>query len=554
MILILEGIFVGINSKILSNLYKQRVKQILKEDTLLVKLIAERNPRVKYQELFSNNELRFTIVDLEGKIIFDSKKTEEEEKRMDNHLQRLEIQEAIKNNESFTVRSSDTLHKMMAYYAILVRDINGEEYVLRTSNDYSKEVLQIREFLLIQILFFIILNYVIHFFYKNYIKRDFYNKIEKMRCFLKSGEMEKVNYSKDEYWLFQFWDILKEWQEKNLNNISRLEKERRVLSEVLHSVDLFIGLLNVNGSFIVKNTSLKYIIDPYEDDYLGAVKHIEIIKHIKDGMSSKKDIREELYIQNLKKYFLLTMKYLEFSNRYIITIKDITSTREMVEVQRNFINNVSHELKTPLTNIKGYLIALEDCPDSMKTKFLKTIKSNVERLENIVLDFLNISKIENSNLVNISQIGVEKLKKELLDILDKKIEEKGAEVEFNFALTDNRDYLKIDFEKISMILKNLIENGIIYNMNKNPRVMVDVLEKGDRYLIQVKDNGMGIPIYEQDKIFERFYRIDQARTSNLGGTGLGLSIVKTLVDKCGGDLTIDSQEHIGTTFSFYILK
>ncbi|WP_349763162.1 ATP-binding protein [Fusobacterium sp. SYSU M8D902] len=554
MILILEGIFVGINSKILSNLYKQRVKQILKEDTLLVKLIAERNPRVKYQELFSNNELRFTIVDLEGKIIFDSKKTEEEEKRMDNHLQRLEIQEAIKNSESFTVRSSDTLHKMMAYYAILVRDINGEEYVLRTSNDYSKEVLQIREFLLIQILFFIILNYVIHFFYKNYIKRDFYNKIEKMRCFLKSGEMEKVNYSKDEYWLFQFWDILKEWQEKNLNNISRLEKERRVLSEVLHSVDLFIGLLNVNGSFIVKNTSLKYIIDPYEDDYLGAVKHIEIIKHIKDGMSSKKDIREELYIQNLKKYFLLTMKYLEFSNRYIITIKDITSTREMVEVQRSFINNVSHELKTPLTNIKGYLIALEDCPDSMKTKFLKTIKSNVERLENIVLDFFNISKIENSNLVNISQIGVEKLKKELLDILDKKIEEKGAEVEFNFVLTDNRDYLKIDFEKISMILKNLIENGIIYNMNKNPRVMVDVLEKGDRYLIQVKDNGMGIPIYEQDKIFERFYRIDQARTSNLGGTGLGLSIVKTLVDKCGGDLTIDSQEHIGTTFSFYILK
>lgn len=554
MILILEGIFVGINSKILSNLYKQRVKQLLKEDTLLVKLIAERNPRVKYQELFSNNELRFTIVDLEGKIIFDSKKTEEEEKRMDNHLQRLEIQEAIKNSESFTVRSSDTLHKMMAYYAILVRDINGEEYVLRTSNDYSKEVLQIREFLLIQILFFIILNYVIHFFYKNYIKRDFYNKIEKMRCFLKSGEMEKVNYSKDEYWLFQFWDILKEWQEKNLNNISRLEKERRVLSEVLHSVDLFIGLLNVNGSFIVKNTSLKYIIDPYEDDYLGAVKHIEIIKHIKDGMSSKKDIREELYIQNLKKYFLLTMKYLEFSNRYIITIKDITSTREMVEVQRSFINNVSHELKTPLTNIKGYLIALEDCPDSIKTKFLKTIKSNVERLENIVLDFLNISKIENSNLVNISQIGIEKLKKELLDILDKKIEEKGAEVEFNFILTDNRDYLKIDFEKISMILKNLIENGIIYNMNKNPRVMVDVLEKGDRYLIQVKDNGMGIPIYEQDKIFERFYRIDQARTSNLGGTGLGLSIVKTLVDKCGGDLTIDSQEHIGTTFSFYILK
>ncbi len=192
---------------------------------------------------------------------------------------------------------------------------------------------------------------------------------------------------------------------------------------------------------------------------------------------------------------------------------------------------------------------------NIKEKEISMAKSKGIDVREVVLGFDGITIVANlSNLVNISQIGVEKLKKELLDILDKKIEEKGAEVEFNFVLTDNRDYLKIDFEKISMILKNLIENGIIYNMNKNPRVMVDVLEKGDRYLIQVKDNGMGIPIYEQDKIFERFYRIDQARTSNLGGTGLGLSIVKTLVDKCGGDLIIDSQEHIGTTFSFYILK
>ena len=82
------------------------------------------------------------------------------------------------------------------------------------------------------------------------------------------------------------------------------------------------------------------------------------------------------------------MKYLEFSNRFIITIKDITSTREAVEVQKTFINNVSHELKTPLTNIKGYLIALEDAPEVMRKKFLNTIKTNVERLENIFFKYL----------------------------------------------------------------------------------------------------------------------------------------------------------------------
>lgn len=554
MILILEGIFIGINSKILSNLYQERAKQILKEDTILVKLVAEGNPRTKYQELFSNNALRFTLVDLTGKVVFDSKKTEEEEKRMDNHLQREEIQEAIEKKESFTIRYSETFDTVMAYYAVSIKNSVGEEYILRTASEYSKELLQIREFLLVQIVFFLILNYVIHFFYKNYIKRDFYTKIKRMRKFLESGEMEKINYSKDEYWLFEFWDILKEWQGKNLKNISKLEKERRILSEVLHSVDLFIGLLDSEGKFIVKNTSLKYVVDPYEEKYLEAIKYLELITPIKNRLVNKKEYREDIYIQSLKKYFLFTMKYLEFSNRFIITIKDITSTREAVEVQKTFINNVSHELKTPLTNIKGYLIALEDAPEVMRKKFLNTIKTNVERLENIVLDFLNISKIENSNLVNISQVAVEKIKKELLEILSGKINEKGAKVDFLFNLTDGRDYLKVDSEKIFMILKNLIENGIIYNKNSELEVIVKVDEKGDRYNISVEDNGIGIPIYEQDKIFERFYRIDKARTSNLGGTGLGLSIVKTLIEKCGGGLVIDSIEGKGTIFSFYILK
>ena len=554
MILILEGIFIGINSKILSNLYQERAKQILKEDTILVKLVAEGNPRTKYQELFSNNALRFTLVDLTGRVVFDSKKTEEEEKKMENHLQREEIQEAIEKKESFKIRYSKTFDTEMAYYAVYVKNSMGEEYILRTASDYSEELLQIKEFLFVQILFFLILNYAIHFFYKNYIKRDFYTKIKRMRKFLESGELEKINYSKDEYWLFEFWDILKDWQGKNLENISRLQKERRILSEVLHSVDLFIGLLDSNGKFIVKNTSLKYIVDPYEEKYLEAIKFLELITPIKNGLITKKDYREDIYIQSLKKHFLFTMKYLEFSNRYIITIKDITNTKEAVEVQKTFINNVSHELKTPLTNIKGYLIALEDAPETMRKKFLNTIKTNVERLENIVLDFLNISKIENSNLINISQVGVEKLKKELLDILAGKINEKKAQVEFIIELTDRRDYLKVDSEKLSMILKNLIENGIVYNKNSEPKVTVKIVERGDRYNIAVEDNGMGIPIYEQDKIFERFYRVDKARTSNLGGTGLGLSIVKTLVEKCGGGLSIDSIEGKGTVFSFYISK
>ena len=225
-----------------------------------------------------------------------------------------------------------------------------------------------------------------------------------------------------------------------------------------------------------------------------------------------------------------------------------------MEVQKNFISNVSHELKTPLTNIKGYLIALEDAPDPMREKFLNVIKGNVEKLENIVLDFLNISKIENSNILNVTQVSSEKIKNNIQATMEILLKNKNASIEYQIDVTDENNYIRVDFDKITMILKNLIENGIIYNKSENPKIKVKITEGLDRYNFSVSDNGIGIPADEQYKIFERFYRVDRARTSNLGGTGLGLAIVKSLVEKYGGKISVVSEEGKGTTFEFYISK
>lgn len=550
MIIILEGIFIKLNANILSNLYGQRMKQNLREDSRFIKLLAEDNKKEQYKELFKDSKLRFTIIDRNGEVVYDT----ERKNNISNHLQRVEVQEALKNNEGFAIRYSETLSKKMAYYAIEVKNKFGEEYILRISKEYTREIVQIREFLLVQIVFFLILNFTIHFFYKNYIKRDFYSKIRKMKHFLQSGVKEKINYSKDEYWLFEFWDILKEWQANNLKNIQRLERERKILSQVLLSVDFFIGLLDDEGRFIIKNNVLKYVVEPSRDNYLESVKYIELITPIKLAIINKKNIREEIYIQGIKKYFMMSVKYLEFTNRFLVTIRDITTTRETVEVQKNFISNVSHELKTPLTNIKGYLIAMEDASEEMKNRFLSIIFGNVEKFENVITNFLNISKAENSNIINITQVDTKKIENDLLMIFEQKLKEKNGKLEFQFNLTDDRNYLKVDYEKLYIILKNLIENGIIYNNSKNVEIFVNVDEKPDRYDIYVKDNGIGIPISEQNKIFDRFYRVDKARTSNLGGTGLGLSIVKELIEKCGGNIIIESNEREGSKFIFEILK
>ena len=503
--------------------------------------------------MFSESDLRFTLIDYNGNVVFDSKNIDREE-YMDNHLKRAEVQEAINGEEGFAIRKSKTLGYQLAYYTTSFTNDFGEKYIIRTSSDYSKEIRQIREFLFVQIMFFLVLNFAIHFFYKNYIKRDFYNKIKKMKRFLEVGEKEKINYLKEEKWFFEFWDILKEWQGRNLKNIERLERERKTLSLVISSVDIFIGLLNSEGKFVVKNNVLSYLVDSTREKYLECIKYIEIIDIIKKGVNEKTNVKEEIYVQGLKRFFIVTLKQLEFSNQVLITIKDITSTRKAVEVQKNFISNVSHELKTPLTNIKGYLIALEDAPDPMREKFLNVIKGNVEKLENIVLDFLNISKIENSNILNVTQVSSEKIKNNIQTTMEILLKNKNASIEYQIDVTDENSYIRVDFDKITMILKNLIENGIIYNKSENPKIKVKITEGLDRYNFSVSDNGIGIPADEQYKIFERFYRVDRARTSNLGGTGLGLAIVKSLVEKYGGKISVVSEEGKGTTFEFYISK
>ena len=553
MILIIEGIFIGLNSTILSNLYQQRMKQNLKQDNILIKRLEEDYRHDKYKDVFSESDLRFTMIDYDGNVVFDSKNVDREE-HMDNHLKREEVQEAINGEEGFAIRKSKTLGYQLAYYTTSFTNDFGEKYIIRTSSDYSKEIRQIREFLLVQIMFFLALNFAIHFFYKNYIKRDFYNKIKKMKRFLEVGEKEKINYLKEEKWFFEFWDILKEWQGRNLKNIERLERERKTLSLVVSSVDIFIGLLNNEGKFVVKNDVLSYLVDSTREKYLECIRYIEIIDIIKKGINEKTNVKEEIYVQGLKRYFIVTLKQLEFSNQVLITIKDITSTRKAVEVQKNFISNVSHELKTPLTNIKGYLIALEDAPDPMREKFLRVIKSNVEKLENIVLDFLNISKIENSNILNVTQVSIEKIKNNIYSTMEMLLKKKNASIEYEIDVLDENNYIRVDFDKITMILKNLIENGIIYNKSETPEIKVKISEGQDRYNFSVSDNGIGIPAAEQYKVFERFYRVDRARTSNLGGTGLGLAIVKSLIEKYGGKISVVSEEGKGTTFEFYISK
>ena len=541
------------NISFLSHLYKDGVRNSLKENVFIISNLIKEYDKEEYQQIFKNSDMRFNIISLDGKVIYDSRKYNEEE-QLENHSRRKEVLEVKDTGTGFDIRKSSISDETMAYYAVKRVNKEGERVVVRVSKNYGDTLRMLKIILLAELLFFTFLNFTIHGFYKKYLKRDLYRKIEVIEDFLKEkGNGENLYFEKDP-WILNLWDIVQKWQKQNLENIINLNREKRILHQIISSIDSSICLFDEKLELIIKNNRFNYLYEKDKLSYLNLIKDIEIIDVVKKALKEKQNQKAEIYILRLKRYFSVSVKYLDQDERYLLSVKDITQTKGMLEVQKTFISNVSHELKTPLTNIKGYVIALEDAPDPLRGQFIKTIKNNIDKLENIIIDFLNISKIESSNIVNIEKVPVSRLKAELHAILNERIKNSGANISYSLNLLNKENELKIDFEKVLTILKNLVENAIIYKGNLIPEIEISIIETKNRYKIGVKDNGVGIAPEDVEKIFERFYRVDKARTSNKAGTGLGLSIVKELVERCGGKVDVISKEGKGTIFIFTILK
>ena len=235
----------------------------------------------------------------------------------------------------------------------------------------------------------------------------------------------------------------------------------------------------------------------------------------------------------------------------ILVFHDRTRLKQLENTRQEFVANVSHELRTPLSMIKGYVETLihgaKDDP-AVATRFLQTIEKHADRLTYLIEDLLSISRLESGQVVmNIQKVGLRRVVEEVVNDLKARAGEKRVTLENGVA---DDVTVRADGERLQQVLFNLVDNAIKYGRPEGHVWIQARSGKGAFAEISVRDNGPGIPPDSLDRVFERFYRVDKARSREQGGTGLGLSIVKHIIQSHGGEVWLNSELGQGTTFFF----
>lgn len=318
---------------------------------------------------------------------------------------------------------------------------------------------------------------------------------------------------------------------------------------IYHRIDwislLFAGLIIALVAYFTFSIALKRYID---DRIKLVYKTIHNLKRNKDEKTINVNLNDDLIAEANKE----VMEWADKRKDEIDRLKNLETYR------REFLGNVSHELKTPIFNIQGYILTLLDgaIDDPLVNKdYLQKSEKNIERMINVVTDLEIISQLESGNIkLELTKFDLVYLTREVFELLEIKARQKRINLAFHDGVTkDTQVMVYADRERIKQVMINLVENSIKYGI-EGGRTKVSYYDMFDNVLVEVSDNGIGISSEHIARLFERFYRVDKSRSRNMGGSGLGLAIVKHIMESHQQTVNVRSAPGIGSTFSFTLNK
>ncbi len=369
-----------------------------------------------------------------------------------------------------------------------------------------------------------------------------------MKIHNQSSVIRKISLDKED-----LKDELKLENQKDRFGMAELEA---ILSSMLEGV----LVVNKNGAIRLMNPSFKktFFIDiPFEGKMPLEVVRNNIIQDVVDKTLKGEIISEEISLPTFEEKTLKINSAPVQRNASVegavLVFHDITQIRKLEKVRQDFVANVSHELRTPVSSIHGYAeTLLKSGIDDKKhnREFVSIIYKASERLCRLINDLLDLSKLESSRMKLVFQdIDISTTIKKVVSIIE--TQAKSKQIQLILNIPKNIPMIKADDSKLSQVFLNLLDNAIRYTPGGG-NITISAFSKDGTIQIDVSDTGIGIPEKDIQRMFERFYRVDRARSIETGGTGLGLSIVKHIVQAHNGDIWVRSEMGKGSTFSFTI--
>ncbi len=514
-------------------------------------------------ELFKEPiSMRFTVIDTEGVVLADS---ESDPETMDNHIDRPEVQDVMNDDRAIgeSVRFSVTEDIDMMYVANPIYDDDGSLLgVIRTSlplNSINETMVVFWRGLAVFLGIILVIAAITASILSRSITRPVTDIIKVTRRLGEKDYSSRV-HTEATGEIGELSDSVNELAMNLQNQMRALHENEQQLSTILSNMVSGVMLVNQEGEIIMINSAMERFLEQHNQHIVGQNytdfdDNLNLGKYIAAVFEDNEKIHEEITSEGLSQNVFDAHLGPFYGNGWkqrgvIIVLHDITNLKRLEKMRSDFVANVSHELKTPVTSVKGFsetLLGGEVNDEATAKSFLEIIYNESERLDRLIRELLHLSRIENKvTPLNLSNVDLVTLIHSITKTLSKSISEKSLEL----TLPPSTEKVNIegDSDRLNQILLNLVANSINYT-GEGGRIDISMEVTEYDVHIYISDTGIGIPEESVPRVFERFYRVDKARSRNSGGTGLGLAIVKHLVDSHHGDIKVDSIEGEGTTFT-----
>jgi two-component system phosphate regulon sensor histidine kinase PhoR len=506
---------------------------------------------------------RITVILPSGKVVGDS---ERDPATMDNHVDRPEVIQALSGQTGMSTRYSRTLEKEMMYVGIPLKIDYQMLGVVRTSVplisvDKAMKSIQIK--IAIGGLFIAVLAAILSLVVSRRISRPIEEIKKGAECFAQGDFECRLPVSGSEE-LGSLSETMNQMAIELQERINGMKAQRNELEAVLSSMVEGVIALNKEERVISINQAAADMFETNTSTAQGrsiqeVVRNSDLQNFVKNALSRAEPEERDIVLYSDGERIInghSTVLHDAGGNRIgaLIVLNDVTRLRRLENIRRDFVANVSHEIKTPITAIKGFVETLRDGAirnSKDAERFLAIIQKHVDRLDAIIEDLLSLSRIEEDVETEEIVLEEERIKDVLLTAIQV-CQVKAGPKNIRVELSCSEDLkAKIDPPLLEQAVVNLLDNAIKYS-DAESEVQVEAKKIDREILINVRDKGCGIDKKHLSRLFERFYRVDKARSRKMGGTGLGLAIVKHITQAHGGHVTVESTPDRGSTFSLHL--